>query len=61
MSSIHQAREPIDIDAGYKRVMQRLPKIMARLRESELSDRNDLAEAINNLADALRTRNASES
>lgn len=24
-------REPIDIDAGYERVMKRFPKIMARL------------------------------
>jgi hypothetical protein len=26
-------RKPIDIDAGYERVMKRFPKIMARLAE----------------------------
>jgi hypothetical protein len=26
-------RKPIDIEAGYKRVMRRFPKIMARLAE----------------------------
>jgi hypothetical protein len=26
-------RKPIDIEAGYERVMQRFPKIMARLAE----------------------------
>jgi hypothetical protein len=26
-------RQPVDIDAGYERVMRRFPKIMARLAE----------------------------